>query len=349
MKKVFGQHRTMGAAGFGGSFAPLCGVAFALLLCGVLLILAGCSEESAPERKLLRVGFSQLGAESDWRVANTESMIQAFSEENGYELLYDNARQKQANQLVAVRNFIVQDVDIIVIAPAEETGWEAVLQEAKDAGIPVIIMDREVAVEDESLYLTRIGSDFLEEGRQAVDWLARTLEARGKADAPVNILHLQGSYGATAQLLRTKALEDAATQRENWTICAQLSGDFTESKGYEAVRDYLKEHRDIDVLYSENDNMTFGAMKALEEAGLTYGADGDVMIISFDAVRRALEYCMAGKIDLCVECNPLHGPRVDELIRQHQSGEKIPKQIFVEETVFTPDTVTEALIGSRLY
>ena len=148
MKKVFGQHRTMGAAGFGGSFAPLCGVAFALLLCGVLLILAGCSEESAPERKLLQVGFSQLGAESDWRVANTESMIQAFSEENGYELLYDNARQKQANQLVAVRNFIVQDVDIIVIAPAEETGWEAVLQEAKDAGIPVIIMDREVAVED---------------------------------------------------------------------------------------------------------------------------------------------------------------------------------------------------------
>lgn len=232
---------------------------FALLLCGVLLILAGCSEESAPERRLLRVGFSQLGAESDWRVANTESMIQAFGEENGYELLYDNARQKQANQLVAVRNFIVQDVDIIVIAPAEETGWEAVLQEAKDAGIPVIIMDREVAVEDESLYLTRIGSDFLTEGRQAVNWLARTLEERGREKQNINILHLQGSYGATAQLLRTKALEDAAAQRENWTICAQLAGDFTESKGYEAVRDYLKEHRDIDVLYSENDNMTFGA------------------------------------------------------------------------------------------
>ena len=322
---------------------------FALLLCGMLLILAGCSEESAPERKLLRVGFSQLGAESDWRVANTESMIQAFGEENGYELLYDNARQKQANQLVAVRNFIVQDVDIIVIAPAEETGWEAVLQEAKDAGIPVIIMDREVAVEDESLYLTRIGSDFLTEGRQAVNWLARTLEAQGRASEPVNILHLQGSYGATAQILRTEALEDAAAQRENWTICAQLAGDFTESKGYEAVRDYLKEHRDIDVLYSENDNMTFGAMKALEEARLTYGAGGDVIIISFDALRRALEYCMAGKIDLCVECNPLHGPRVDELIRQHQAGEKIPKQIFVEETVFTPDIVTEELIRTRLY
>lgn len=322
---------------------------FALLLCGMLLVLAGCAKGPEPERRLLRVGFSQLGAESDWRVANTESMIQAFREEDGYELLFDNARQKQANQLVAVRNFIVQDVDFIVIAPAEETGWEAVLQEAKDAGIPVIIMDREVAVEDESLYLTQIGSDFLTEGQQAVDWLARTLEDWGMASESVNILHLQGSYGATAQILRTKALEDAAAQRENWTICAQLSGDFTESKGYEAVRDYLKEHRDIDVLYSENDNMTFGAMRALEEAGLTYGTGGDVTIISFDAVCRALEYCMAGKIDLCVECNPLHGPRVDELIRQYQAGEKIPKQIFVEETVFTPDTVTEELISARLY
>lgn len=321
---------------------------FGLLLC-CLLVLGGCAKESEPEQRLLRVGFSQLGAESDWRVANTESMIRAFSEENGYELLYDNARQKQANQLVAVRNFIVQDVDFIVIAPAEEIGWEAVLQEAKDAGIPVIIMDREVAVEDESLYLTRIGSDFLAEGQQAVNWLARTLEERGRTLEPVNILHLQGSYGATAQILRTKALEDAAAQRENWTICAQLSGDFTESKGYEAVRDYLKEHRNIDVLYSENDNMTFGAMKALEEAGLTYGTGGDVTIVSFDAVHRALEYCMAGKIDLCVECNPLHGPRVDELIRQYQTGEEIPKQIFVEETVFTPDTVTEELISTRRY
>lgn len=310
------------------------------------LLLCGCARELPPERELTKVGFSQLGAESDWRVANTASMMQAFSEENGYELLYDNARQKQANQLVAVRNFIVQGVDIIVIAPAEETGWDTVLQEAKSAGIPVIIVDREVAVEDTGSYLTQIGSDFLAEGAQAVRWLEDTLADR---EEDIHILHLQGTYGATAQILRTKAIEEGVKAHENWSFAAQLPGDFTESKSYETVRDFLAKNRDIQVIYSENDNMTFGAMRALDEAGITYGQGGEVMIISFDAVRRALEQCMAGKINLCVECNPLHGPRVDELIRQYLAGEKIPKQIFVEESVFTPEMLTQELIDARQY
>lgn len=312
----------------------------------LLLALCGCGRQTPVEPKLTRVGFTQLGAESDWRVANTASMMQALSEENGYELFYDNARQRQANQLVAVRNFIVQGVDIIVIAPAEETGWDAVLQEAKNAGIPVIIVDREVAVEDTGLYLTQIGSDFLAEGLQAVSWLEEALADR---EEEVNILHIQGTYGATAQILRTQAIEAAVQRHENWQFAAQLSGDFTESKGYEVVRDYLAANRDIDVIYSENDNMTFGAMQALDEAGITYGVGGDVIIISFDAVRRALEDCMAGKINLCVECNPLHGPRVDELIRQYLAGLSIPKQIFVEETVFTPDMLTPERIAERQY
>ena len=319
---------------------------FASLLLTALLLLTGCAKEAPVEPSLTRVGFSQLGAESDWRVANTDSMIRAFSEENGYELLYDNARQKQANQLVAVRNFIVQGVDIIVIAPLEETGWEAVLQEAKNAQIPVIIVDREVAVEDTELYLTQIGSDFLTEGLQAVGWLENALENRQE---DVNILHIQGTYGATAQIQRTKAIEDAVRLHDNWHFAAQLAGDFTESKSYEMVRDFLAENQDIDVIYSENDNMTFGAMRALDEAGITYGQGGGVTIISFDAARRALKLCMEGKINLCVECNPLHGPRVDELIRQYLAGETIPKQIFVEETVFTPEILTPELIAARQY
>ena len=319
---------------------------FASLLLIALLLLTGCAKEAPVEPSLTRVGFSQLGAESDWRVANTDSMIRAFSEENGYELLYDNARQKQANQLVAVRNFIVQGVDIIVIAPLEETGWDAVLQEAKNAQIPVIIVDREVAVEDAELYLTQIGSDFLTEGLQAVGWLENALENRQE---DVNILHIQGTYGATAQIQRTKAIEDAVRLHDNWHFAAQLAGDFTESKSYEMVRDFLAENQDIDVIYSENDNMTFGAMRALDEAGITYGQGGDVTIISFDAARRALKLCMEGKINLCVECNPLHGPRVDELIRQYLAGETIPKQIFVEETVFTPEMLTPELIAARQY
>ena len=161
--------------------------------------------------------------------------------------------------------------------------------------------------------------------------------------------HLQGTYGATAQILRTKAIEEGVKAHENWSFAAQLPGDFTESKSYETVRDFLAKNRDIQVIYSENDNMTFGAMRALDEAGITYGQGGEVIIISFDAVRRALEQCMAGKINLCVECNPLHGPRVDELIRQYLAGEEIPKQIFVEESVFTPEMLTQQLIDARQY
>ena len=317
-----------------------------LCLLTLLLLLTGCGSEPVQVAPPTRVGFSQLGAESDWRVANTASMMDSLSEEHGYELLYENARQRQANQLAAVRNFIVQGVDIIVIAPLEETGWEGVLQEAKNANIPVLIVDREVAVEDTELYLTQIGSDFLTEGLQAVSWLEQELSG---CEDEVNILHLQGTYGATAQLLRTKAIEDAVEKHDNWSFAAQLSGDYTESKGYEVVRDYLKEHRDIDVIYSENDNMTFGAMRALEEAGISYGVDGAVTIVSFDAVHRALEQCREGKINLCVECNPLHGPRVDELIRQYLSGEEIPKRIYVEEQLFTPDMLTEELITARAY
>ena len=317
-----------------------------LCLLMLLLLLTGCGSEPVQEPQLTRVGFSQLGAESDWRVANTASMMDSLSEEHGYELLYENARQRQANQLAAVRNFIVQGVDIIVIAPLEETGWEGVLQEAKNANIPVLIVDREVEAEDTGLYLTQIGSDFLAEGIQAVNWLEQELS---DCRDDVSILHLQGTYGATAQLLRTKAIEDAVEEHDNWHFAAQLSGDFTESKGYEVVRDFLKEHRDIDVIYSENDNMTFGAMRALDEAGISYGVDGEVTIISFDAVHRALEQCREGEINLCVECNPLHGPRVDELIRQHLSGQEIPKRIFVEEQLFTPDMLTEELIAARAY
>lgn len=315
-----------------------------LLIALCLLLLAGCAQQAPQPEKRTLVGFSQLGAESDWRVANTASMMQALSEENGFELLYDNARQKQENQLLAVRNFIVQGVDIILIAPAEETGWEAVLQEAKDANIPVIIVDREVAVEDTDLYLTEIGSDFLAEGRQAVSWLE---EHYGQE--PVEILHIQGTYGATAQLMRTKAICDAVEEHENWSFAAQLAGDYTESKAYEEVRDFLQSGSSFNVIYSENDNMSFGAMRALDEAGITYGEGGAVSIISFDAVRRALTACMQGKINLCVECNPLHGPRVAELIRQHLAGETIPKHIFVEETYFTPDTLTETFIAEREY
>lgn len=323
------------------------------LVVSLLLVLAltGCSasEGKKEEKDLIVVGFSQVGSESDWRAANTKSVTLALSEENGYELLFENAKQNQENQFMAVRNFILQGVDIIVIAPVSEEGWDNVLHEAKNAGIPVIIVDREVKVEDDNLYVSRVGSDFYEEGRTAVQWLSDELDRQNRRRENINILHIKGTAGSTAQLLRTRALEDAAADRKNWNIAAQLDGEFTEAKGYEVVRDYLKTNKDIDVIYSENDNMTFGAMRALDEAGITYGEKGEVIIISFDAVREAMEYCLEGKINLCVECNPLYGEIVDSLIKQYKNSEDIPKLTYVKEGCFTSENLSEEIIKQRGY
>ena len=318
-----------------------------------LLFLASCAGNAPntedPPPPLIRVGFSQVGSESDWRLANTKSMTNALSEENGFELLFDNARQKQENQFLAIRNFIQQEVDYIVIAPISEYGWDSVLAEARDAGIPVIIVDRQIQVEDDSLYTCWIGSDFYNEGKLAVDWLDEHLSQQKRADEEINILHIQGTDGATAQLMRTKALEDAAGIRQNWNIVAQLKGEYTEAKTYELVSEYLKSGESFDVIYSENDNMTFGALRALDEAGITHGLYGDVIIITFDAVREALNSCLSGKIDLCVECNPLHGPRVADMIRRLEQGDSLSKKNYMSETCFSISTLTKEIIESREY
>ena len=317
------------------SFAFVCGM-------------AGCSFRPAQETSdpdVYVIGFSQVGSESDWRIANTKSMTDTFANNPDYELVMDNARQQQENQFAAVRRFILEGVDFIIIAPTVEDGWQTILTEVHDAGIPVIIMDRSVAVDDEELYLTNIGSDFLHQGNLAVEWL----EDEIPEDTDIKILHLQGTIGATAQIQRTKALEDAVATHSNWEITSQLYGDFTEAKAYEVMTDYLKENRDIDVLYSENDNMTFGAMRALDEAGISYGNGGQVKIITFDATKEALQYCHDGKINLCVECNPMFGPRVKELIENYRNGIPIPKHVYVDESAYTTQNITQEFVDSREY
>ena len=249
-----------------------------LLTFALLFSLSGCLgiRPTEPSNKPYVIGFSQVGSESDWRVANTKSVTAAFASDTGYELIMENARQEQENQFAAVRRFILEGVDFIIIAPTVEEGWDTILQEIRDAKIPVIIVDRSVAVDDDNLFLTNIGSDFLRQGNLAVEWL----EGEIPADKTAKILHLQGTIGATAQILRTKALEDAAAKHSNWEITSQLYGDFTEAKAYEVMTEYLKTNKEIDVLYSENDNMTFGAMRALDEAGISYGNGGQVKIIT---------------------------------------------------------------------
>ena len=298
---------------------------------------------------LIVVGFSQVGAESEWRVANSESMKNALSEENGYELIFDDARNEQENQIRAIRTFIQQDVDYIVFSPRVETGWNSILQEARDAKIPVIVIDRDIEVSDRSLYTAYIGSDFRKEGDTAVKWLERLLQQQGRTEEIIRIVHIQGTIGSSAQIGRTAALEDGIRRNSNWQIMAQECGDFTRAKAYEVMGAILKENSDIDVVYCENDGEALGAIDAMEEAGLSCNTDGGVIVISFDATKLGLTYCLQGKIALNVECNPLQGPYVADLIQRLQRGESVEQVQHVDETAFDCFTITQAMIDARGY
>lgn len=292
---------------------------------------------------LITVGFSQVGAESDWRTANTESMKSTFTEANGYRLIFDDAQQKQENQLKAIRNFIQQEVDYIVLAPVTESGWDAVLKEAKDADIPVIIVDRMVDVSDDSLYTAWVGSNFKLEGQKACAWLKAYQDAK-KIDK-INIVDIQGTIGASAQIGRTEALNEAV-KANGWNLLAQQTGEFTQAKGQEVMESMLKQYDNINVVYCENDNEAFGAIDAIEAAGKTVGSDianGEIMVISFDTTHAGLQDVLDGKIECDVECNPLHGPRAEELIKKLEAGEDVDKQNYVDEEIFAHDDTVKSV------
>ena len=296
---------------------------------------------------LITVGFSQVGAESDWRTANTESMKSTFTEANGYRLIFDDAQQKQENQLKAIRNFIQQEVDYIVLAPVTESGWDAVLKEAKDADIPVIIVDRMVDVSDDSLYTAWVGSNFKLEGQKACAWLKAYQDAK-KIDK-INIVDIQGTIGASAQIGRTEALNEAV-KANGWNLLAQQTGEFTQAKGQEVMESMLKQYKDINVVYCENDNEAFGAIDAIEAAGKTVGPDGDILVMSFDTTKAGITDTQSGKIILNTECNPLHGPRVEEIIKTLESGGTPEKKAYVEEGVFAHgDEVPSVTVDDQKY
>lgn len=295
------------------------------------------------------VGFSQVGSESDWRIGNTESFRSIFTEENGYYLLFEDGQQKQENQLKSIRNFILQEVDYIILDPIVETGWDAVLQEAKDAGIPVILADRSVKVEDEELYTCWVGSNFHEEGRRAGEWLLDYLEEQGRSEETINIVTLQGTNDSSAQIGRTEGFKSILDTQANWNMMEYQSADFTQAKGKEVMSYFLEKYDDIDVLVSENDNMTFGAVEAIREAGRTCGPDGEIIILSFDSVRAAMEAMLQGEIHVDFECNPILGPKVEEIIRRLEKGEAVEKIQYVEEQYFDTSMDLEKIMETRTY
>ena len=321
-------------------------------VCLSLLVLAACNQQSVTPTMpsvsndgLIVIGFSQVGAESDWRLANTQSMRETFSEESGYRLILRDAQQKLENQIAAIREFIAQKVNYIVFAPVTEEGWDEVLREAKTAGIPVIIVDRMINTADDSLYTCWVGSDFRAEGETAVRWM----ETMFANDDSLHIVHLQGTLGSSAQIGRSEGLQAGAERNHGWEIIYQATGDFNQVKGKEVMEYILKQYDRIDVIYCENDNMAYGAIEAMDVARRSYGIDGEVTVISFDATHDGLLATLEGKINYNVECNPLHGPRVEAIIQQLEAGEVPDKLAYVEEAAFDAATITQADIDTREY
>ncbi|MBB3112882.1 simple sugar transport system substrate-binding protein [Paenibacillus phyllosphaerae] len=294
------------------------------------------------ESKTISLGFSQVGAESGWRTANTKS-IQDTAKEVGFDLKFSDAQQKQENQIKALRSFIQQKVDVIAFSPVVESGWDTVLKEAKDAGIPVILTDRAVDSADKSLYVTFIGSDFVEEGRKAGQWLVDQYKDSAE---DINIVELQGTTGSAPANDRKAGFEELIKSNSKLKVIASQTGDFTRAKGKEVMQAFLKAHKDIDVLYAHNDDMALGAIQAIEAAGLKPGVD--IKIISVDAVKDGMQAASEGKINFIVECNPLLGPQLMEAVQNVVDGKPVEPRIVTIESTFTSEQAKEAL-PSRQY
>ncbi|MGW4297450.1 ABC transporter substrate-binding protein [Micromonospora chersina] len=285
----------------------------------------------------ITLGFSQVGAESGWRTANTTSIKEAATEA-GIDLKFDDAQQKQENQIKAIRNFIQQKVDVIAFSPVVESGWDTVLKEAKDAKIPVILTDRSVDSADKSLYKSFLGSDFVKEGRLAGEWL---VEQKKAAAGPVNIVELQGTTGSAPANDRKKGFAEAIAANPNLKIIASQSGDFTRAGGKQVMEQFLKANPKIDVLFAHNDDMGLGALEAITAAGKVPGKD--ITIITVDAVKDGMQALADGKFNFIAECSPLLGPQLMDLVKKVHNGEEVPARIETQETTFTQEQAKEAL------
>jgi len=305
------------------------------LLAGGLALLAAAPHSAPAATKPLTVGFAQTGAESAWRTANTESM-KAEAAKRGIELKFADGQSKQENQIRAIRSFVTQGVDAIVLAPIVVTGWDNVLREAKRANIPVIIMDRKVITAEEGLYTTFIGSDFYKEGAMVADWLAKNAGGRTK------IVELQGEPGSAAANERRRAFADGMSKHPGFRIIDSQTGNFLRAEGKQVMEALLKKHsREIEIVYAHNDDMALGAIQAIEQAGLQPGKD--ILIVSIDAIREGLQAVVAGKINCTVECNPLFGPKIYDAVAKILKGESVPSEMYNKDELFDATNAAAAL------
>ncbi|HOW01984.1 MAG TPA: ABC transporter substrate-binding protein [Rhodoglobus sp.] len=306
------------------------------------LALVGCSASGGDSGGdgLITVGFAQTGSESGWRSANTESMKAAFSEENGFKLVFNAADNKPEAQIAAVRSFINQGVDAIVIAPIVVDGWDDVLKEAKDAGIPVILEDRTTSASPD-LYATWVGLDFQKEGQTAGEWVAENF-----GDTPTNLVVLEGTTGSSAALDRATGF-NKAIEGTSINVLDSQTGNFTRADGKTVMEGFLQKYgKDINVLFAHNDDMGLGALDAIKAAGLVPGQD--IKIVTIDAVHDGMQALADGEFNYIVECNPILGEQVAEIVKKVLAGETVEKSYIVPDGAFTQEDAIK-LLPTRPY
>jgi ABC-type sugar transport system substrate-binding protein len=307
------------------------------ILLALALGAAACDsrpEPGAGERAVV-VGFSQIGSESNWRAAETRSITEE-AERRAVDLRVADAQGAQEKQVRALKNFVAQGVDAILLAPRTETGWDAVLAEVREAGIPVVLLDRGVQVADPSLYATLIASDFVEEGRMAARWLVE------RAGGECKVVELQGTVGSAPAIDRQKGFMEVVSQHPGVEILLTQSAEFSILKGKEVMEAFLKaKGREIGAVYAHNDDMALGAIQAIEAFGLKPGSD--VLVVSIDGGKPAFEAMALGKLNAVVECNPLLGPRAFDAVEKLLRGEPVEKRVVVQDRLFTADQAAAEL------
>jgi simple sugar transport system substrate-binding protein len=319
----------------------------ALVLMVALMVMFSAATFAEPKQWV--VGFSQLGTESEWRTACTKSVQDAFAGDTSFVLIYSDAQNKQENQIKALRTFIARKVDCILFTALVETGYGTVLQEAKNAGIPVVMIDRDVVAADQPLRLSIMGSDMVKEGEKVGTWLAGYLKKKGLDDGSksVNIAILDGTVGSGAMVGRKEGFSTILKQHANWKVSREQTGNFTTSEGKAVMEAFLKADKKIQVLFAHNDGMALGAIQAIKEAGLKPGKD--IIIVSIDAVKGGFQALVDGEINCLVECNPLLGPQALQAISDLRDGKKIPAKIVTIEGVFDDPVKAKELLPTRQY
>ena len=317
-----------------------------IILCLLTLLAFSVCERKQDQVKDSQIvlGFSQIGTESAWRIGNTLD-IEQQAENFGISLMLENANQKQENQIDAIRRFIAYRVDVIAFSPIVEDGWDNVLNEAKEAGIPVILVDRDINTNRSDLTTCLIGADFYKEGVMAGEYLIRKADSLGMDK--VNIVEITGTDNSTPMMQRQQGFMDAIAGDDRMVILESIDGDFLKSRGAECMRYLLETYGDsIDVLYSHNDEMMIGALPEIEKAGFTPGSD--IIIISIDGGQEAIDILKEGRINCVVECTPKLGKALMETAIKLKAGEEVESVIHPEEVFFSDEQDT-SLIEPRGY